>query len=137
MMEQEKPIVHQGSRWVFLGHIVARLLDVSHPGDCGHRGQPQGVKDLDMKTSNLIQKKSGGWLGEGTFWIPPFFSCMIYDSTVIYCALDTQVRFSQFFRVLAVSIIGCWPIVPAMAVLGITYTWSHLKITLFVAKHEC
>ena len=34
------------------------------------------------------------------------------------------------------SITGCWPIVPAMAVLGIK-AWSHLKVTLFVSNHEC
>ena len=97
----------------------------------GHRGQPQRLRHEDIQIS--FRENQAASLLSGSFWILPFL--VLYDSPVIYFALDSQVRFSGFLLVCRLSITGCWPIVPAMAVLGIK-AWSHLKVTLFVSNHE-
>ena len=109
MVEQEKPIVHQDSRWVFSGMVAARLVEVSHPGAWGgHRGQPQRLGHEDIQIS--FRKNQAASLVSGSFG-SPLLVLYDYDSPFI-----TRWMHRYGFRGSTVSIAGCCPIVLAMTV---------------------
>lgn len=134
MTEQDKkPIVHQNSRWVFSGSHIGgyqvagnlgskRLEWVSRSAARTYRYEDILISFRKNQAASLVSKSFGSPL------------LVLYDSPVIYYALDTQIRFSGFLlcRLPAVGLL----FLPWLF-LGIILAWSHLKVTLFVSNHEC